>query len=112
MTVAMKIRHPRNLRAQRAFSLQLAHTRRLGVLPNGVEAAHRSSPQPHRENTRYKADCDKQARLQNALLQIYLSSSAYYRFVLSPPLAQCPRETGRYGPGVRQHGRQSSHASA
>ena len=30
MTVAMKIRPPRNLRTQCAFSLQLAHTRRLG----------------------------------------------------------------------------------
>ena len=84
-----------------------------GVLPNGVEAAHRSSPQPLRENTQYKADCDKQPRLQNALLQIYfLSSSAYCRFVLSPPLAQCSRETGRYGPGVRQDGEKSSDASA
>jgi hypothetical protein len=79
-----------------------------GVLPNGVEAAHRSSPQPLRENTRYKADCDKQARLQNALLQIYLPSSACHRLIL----LQFPGGTGRYGPRVRQHGRKSSHASA
>jgi hypothetical protein len=84
-----------------------------GVLPNGVEAAHRTSPQPLCDNMQYKADCDKQPRLQSALLQIYfLSSSAYCRFVLSPPLAQCSRETGRYGPGVRQDGEKSSDASA
>ena len=83
-----------------------------GVLPNGVEAAHRSSPQPLREDTQYKADCDKQPRLKTTLLQICLSTFAYRPLILSPPLALCPKETGRYGPGVRQNGRKSSHASA